>query len=386
MVDLIKAGRQETHAIAPEPGPAVALPEFAPLRDLIDKLGDIVARFDRDGRFVYLSASGGGFAGRDAADFVGRTHAELGFSGEESRRWVELIGRVYASGSAEEHEMPVDIGGSRRLYHWRLALEHGAADARHVVALGRDITESRHAELRLAAYSTRMQEMARRLVQAQENERYSIAADLHDLLGQNLTALGINLDIVRAELPDAPVQVLARLGRMKALVDETVESVRIALKDLRPHTLEEYGLAAALHAYANHFESDRNFNVTVSTRGPERRMDAAVELALFRIVQEAVANAERHSGARSARVDLANEPGLLRLLIEDAGRGFRTDVERRSRTRSLGLMLMQERADAAGAALLVDSAPGRGTRIVVEVSGKALESGRAEPGTGGRVA
>ena len=245
---------------------------------------------------------------------------------------------------------------------------------RSVVTVGRDITESRHAEMRLAAYSTRMQEMARRLVQAQETERYNIAADLHDLLGQNLTAIGINLDIVRSELPsDVPSRVSARLGRMKSLVDETIESVRIALKDLRPHTLEEYGLAAALHGYANHFESDRKFSVTVSTRGPERRMAAAVELALYRIVQEAVANAARHSGTQSAKVDLCNDPGRLRLLIEDAGRGFRTDVERRSRTRSLGLMLMQERADAVGAVLSVESAPGHGTRIVVEMTGKALD-------------
>lgn len=377
MVDLIKAGRQESRTLTPERVPAGMLHEPTHLRDLIDSLGDIVARFDPDGRFLYLNASGGAFAGRDAADFVGRTHAELGFSADECRGWRTVIGRVFACSGAEELEMPVDMGGSRRLYHWRLALEEGPAGApRQVVAVGRDITESRHAEMRLAAYSTRMQEMARRLVQAQENERYSIAADLHDLLGQNLTAIGINLDIVRAELPDAPAKVLARLGRMKALVDETVESVRIALKDLRPHTLEEYGLAAALHSYANYFESDRNFTVVVSTRGPERRMEPAVELALYRIVQEAVANAARHSGAQSASVCLSNEPGLLRLVVEDGGRGFRTDVERRTRTRSLGLMLMQERADAAGAALLVDSAPGRGTRIVVEVSGKALEHGR----------
>jgi signal transduction histidine kinase len=269
----------------------------------------------------------------------------------------------------------MDFSGNRRVFHWRVAPEVDQGGmVKSVVTVSRDITESRLAELRLAAYSIRMQEMARRLVQAHEDERYNIAGDLHDLLGQNLTALGINLDIVRSELPpEVPEHLTARLGRMKSLVDETIESVRTALKDLRPHTLEEYGLVAGLHSYAGHFCQDRQFVVAVTTRGHERRMAPEVELALFRIVQEAVANAARHSGAQSVRVELDSEADHLKLVIEDDGRGFRTDVERRSRTRSLGLMLMQERADAVGVMLTVDSSPGCGTRIVVEVSGKALQ-------------
>lgn len=345
------------------------------LHALIDNMGDAVGRFDRNCRYLYLSPSGARYAGMSPEHFIGKTHAELGFSPEECERWDSVIRRVLNTGIAEEHDIAVDYGGNRRIFHWRVAPEVDESGlVRSVVTVARDITESRHAELRLAAYSTRMQEMARRLVQAHEDERYSIAGDLHDLLGQNLTALGINLDIVRSELPPgAPEHLVTRLGRMKSLVDETIESVRTALKDLRPHTLEEYGLVAGLHSYASHFCRDRQFAVAVTTRGHERRMAPDVELALFRIVQEAVANAARHSGAQAVRVELSSEADRLRLVIEDDGRGFRTDVERRLRTRSLGLMLMQERADAVGVILTVDSSPGCGTRVVVDVSGKALE-------------
>jgi PAS domain S-box-containing protein len=348
------------------------------LRALIDNVGDIIGRFDRDCRYIYVSPSVARYTGQGPEHFIGKTHEELGFSLEERERWDSVIRRVMQSGVAEELELTADFGSNRRLFQWRVAPEiDDAGVVRSVVTVARDITESRHAELRLAAYSTRMQEMARRLVQAHEAERYNIAGDLHDLLGQNLTALGINLDIVRSELPaDVPAHLATRLARMKSLVDETIESVRIALKDLRPHTLEEYGLVAGLHSYANHFCNDRQFSVAVSTHGPERRMTPAVELALFRIVQEAVANAARHSGAPSVRVELNSETDRMRLVIEDDGRGFRTDVERRTRTRSLGLMLMQERADAAGVSLSVESSPGCGTRICVEVSGKALEWNR----------
>lgn len=348
------------------------------LRALIDHLGDIIGRFDRDCRYLYLSPSVTRYTGLSPEHFIGRTHAELGFSKEECELWDSVIRRVLQTGVAEEQELTVDFGSNRRLFQWRVAPEiDDSGVVRSVVTVARDITEGRHAELRLASYSTRMQEMARRLVQAHEAERYNIAGDLHDLLGQNLTALGINLDIVRSELPkDVPAHLTTRLARMKSLVDETIESVRTALKELRPHTLEEYGLVAGLHSYANHFCQDRQFSVAVTTQGPERRMTPAVELALFRIVQEAVANAARHSGAQSVRVELNSEADRLRLVIEDDGRGFRTDVERRTRTRSLGLMLMQERADAAGVALAVESSPGSGTRIVVEVTGKALEWNR----------
>ena len=108
-------------------------------------------------------------------------------------------------------------------------------------------------------------------------------------------------------------------------------------------------------------------------------MAAEVELALFRIVQEAVANASRHSGANAARVDLASEAGRIRLLVEDDGRGFRTDVERRVGTRSIGLMLMQERADAIGATLTIDSAPGAGTRVAVDVAVPGLQRANSAP-------
>jgi PAS domain S-box-containing protein len=356
------------------PAGADAHAEGEHLLALIENIGDIVGRFDRDCRYLYLSPSGASYAGKEANWFIGKTHAELGFPPEECQRWDSVIRRVLDSGIAEEQELAVDFAGNRRIFHWRVVPEiDKSGRVGSVVTVARDITESRHAELRLAAYSMRMQEMARRLVQAQEAERHNLAGDLHDLLGQNLTALGINLDIVRSELPStAPAHVTARLARMKALTDETIESVRIALKELHPHTLQEYGLVAAMHSYANHFHGDRQFTVTVSARGPERRMSPAVELALFRITQEAVANAARHSGAQAARVELTSEPARLSLIIEDDGRGFRTDVERRQRTRSLGLMLMQERADAAGVSLNVESSPGSGTRVVVEVTGKAL--------------
>ena len=276
-------------------------------RTLVENIGDIVGLFDRDCRYLYLSPSGARYAGREAESFIGKTHTELGFPPEVCGPWDEVIRRVFETGRTEELDLTIDFVVGRRVMHWRVSPDIGDdGQVRRVVTVARDMTESKQAARQLEAYSRRLQEMARRMVQAQEAERHSIAGDLHDLLGQNLTALGINIDIVRYELPKGTSpQIAVRMARMKAIVDETIESVRVALKELRPPSLDDYGLVAALHSFANHFTLDRQFSVAVSTRGPEMRMPADVELALFRIVQEAVANASRHSGANAARVDLA---------------------------------------------------------------------------------
>jgi len=346
-------------------------------RTLVENIGDIVGLFDRDCRYLYLSPSGARYSGIPAETFIGKTHAELGYPREVYEPWETVIRRVFETACAEEHDLTIDFPSGRRVMHWRVSPEM-AEDGwvKRVVTVARDMTESRQAARQLEAYSRRLQEMARRMVQAQEAERYEIAGDLHDLLGQNLTALGINLDIVRYELPESTSpQIVTRMVRMKAIVDETIESVRVALKELRPPSLDDYGLVAALHSFANHFTQDRQFSVAVGTRGPEARMAPEVELALFRIVQEAVANASRHSGANAVRVELESEPGRLRLVVQDDGRGFRTDVERRAGTRSIGLMLMQERADAIGANLIIESAPGTGTRVAVEMAVTGLQRG-----------
>jgi len=346
-------------------------------RAMVENIGDVVSLFDRNCRFLYLNQTGLRLAGMPAEAFIGKTHADVGFAPEAYEPWERIIRHVFETGLAEEHDFTVDFPCGRRLMHWRVSPDIGEdGRVRRVLTVARDMTESRQAARQLEAYSRRLQEMARRMVQAQEAERYEIAGDLHDLLGQNLTALGINLDIVRYELPEGTSpQIVTRMVRMKAIVDETIESVRVALKELRPPSLDDYGLVAALHSFANHFTQDRQFSVAVGTRGPEARMAPEVELALFRIVQEAVANASRHSGAKAVRVELESEPGRLRLVVQDDGRGFRTDVERRAGTRSIGLMLMQERADAIGANLIIESAPGTGTRVAVEMVVTGLQRG-----------
>jgi PAS domain S-box-containing protein len=206
-----------------------------------------------------------------------------------------------------------------------------------------------------------------RLAEAEEGERRRLARELHDRVGQSLTTLGINLNILRDLLsPESAAKVGPRLHDSLNLVAESVGNIRDVMAELRPPVLDDYGLPAALRWCGDQFE--RRTGLSTKVRGDELtpRPPQGVETALFRIAQEALTNVAKH--ARATQVTISLEGGLktIRLIIADDGIGFGPG-DRRSAAPGWGLPIMSERALAAGGSLRVDSTPGTGTRIVVEV-------------------
>ena len=347
-------------------------------RALVENIGDVVSRYDRDCRFLYVNPVCLRYTGKPPESFIGRTHEELGLT-PDGWRWDEVIRRVFDTGRPEEHKGVINLSKGSYTFNWRVFPEFGAdGKVRGVVSVARDVTEQEKIGQQLAQQSKRLRAVSRRLVEIQEAERRRLSGELHDLLGQNLTALGINLDIVRGELPSgANKSVSDRIISMRTIVGEMVDTVRMVLSDLRPASLDNYGLAGALHSYAQIFSDRTQFEVRIVTRGTEVQLEQDHALSLFRIVQEALQNSAKHSGADGALVELIGEPGIVRLIISDSGCGFRTDVERRGDYRGYGLILMQERADAIGASLRTESRPGEGTRVIVELAGANGDSSTA---------
>jgi len=208
---------------------------------------------------------------------------------------------------------------------------------------------------------------SRRLVTMQEAERRTLANGLHDLVGQKLTALNINLNIVKGLLtPGKQPQVNARLDESLQLVEETIESIRDVMVTLRPAVLDDYGLTSGLRWYAEQFTRRTGLPVVVTEAQPGCRASPTTEEALFRIAQEALANVAKHAHAQRATVAVDAAPERISLEVRDDGRGFDPDlILPPARESGWGLMIMRERAAAVGADLRIDSAPGRGTRIVV---------------------
>ena len=232
--------------------------------------------------------------------------------------------------------------------------------------------ELRDADAQARGYAADVRRLMDRLVATQESERRRVADDLHDLIGQNLTALGIDLTALRQRLrSDAEPGAGARIDAMRALVEKTIDAIRGVMTDLRPPALEEFGLAPALRWYVAEFSERTGMKASISAPAGDRRLPRDTELALFRIVQEALTNAAKHSEGGSVRVAITEEAGGIRLSVEDDGRGFANPVGARSARRGgWGLPAMRERAEAHGGTLRIEF-PGRGTRLIVEIPGPA---------------
>ena len=221
----------------------------------------------------------------------------------------------------------------------------------------------------ISKHRKQLRALAVRLTEAEENERQRLARELHDRVGQNLTALGINLNILRPRLSaETEAKVKERLEDSLRLVVEMAEDIRNVMADLRPPLLDEYGLFAALRWYGEQV-SNRTGIVTI-VQGEEitPRLPPVVETALFRIAQEALTNVAKHAQAKKVTLTLEAVTGGVRLTITDDGMGFdSTALSQSGEQPGWGLITMRERAEAVGGHLLIESKPGKGTRITVEV-------------------
>jgi PAS domain S-box-containing protein len=226
-----------------------------------------------------------------------------------------------------------------------------------------DVTEQKGAEAALRTAATNLQALTRRLVEAEEAERRRIARELHDRVGQNLSALNINLDIVQGRLEDPALK--RRLEDSLRLVDGTLQSIENVMADLRPALLDEYGLAAALDWYVQEYSQRTGIRVCVDALDSGGRLRPEAAVALFRIAQEALNNAAKHSSAKSITVTLEESANEMTLSVSDDGCGFDAAQAPRGRW---GMTTMRERAEAAGGRLSVDSSVGKGTTVRAAVA------------------
>ena len=238
----------------------------------------------------------------------------------------------------------------------------------------RDITQERWAQQELRRYADELRAVSRRLVEVQEAERRALANELHDLVGQKLTALNINLNILKGESPPSSMatRVGSRLEDSLKLVEETAETIRGVMTELRPPVLDDYGVGPALRWYARQFIHHTRVATTVVEHGPGRRLPRVTEEVLFRIAQEALANLAKYAQAQKVTISLDTSSQATRLTIADDGIGF--DPSARpppSGDHGWGLTVMRERAAAVGAELTIESAIGQGTRIIVTWRGDA---------------
>jgi signal transduction histidine kinase len=208
-----------------------------------------------------------------------------------------------------------------------------------------------------------LQQLSARLLEIEEEGRRQLSRELHDEIGQTLALLQIEISRVQGMLPAQPDAARERLLRARELAERTVQTIRNISLLLRPTLLDDLGLAPALHFQLEDFLRRSGIACEFVEEGISDHLPDVVKTCVYRAVQEALHNCEKHSGATSVRVAVRQLPDCLVAEIEDTGRGFVTGEPRKG----LGLLGLRERAVAAGGTLVIDSAPGQGTRIVLRI-------------------
>ena len=252
----------------------------------------------------------------------------------------------------------------------RIAEIFGTRIGNQNLVILQDITERKRAEEEIVRQSRQLRALAARLAEVEETGREHLARELHDQVCQSLTALGLTLTLLQTQMPrKTPAKLLGRMAGAVALVEQIGATLQDVMAELRPPMLNDYGLMSALRWYGTEFFDKTGISVDVQGQEAVPRLAAPVELALFRIVQEAMANVAKHARATGLVLTEAEDNGTVRLTIADNGIGFDQEKLGQPEGRHLwGLMTMSERAAAAGGRCRIESQPGRGTRVVVEVS------------------
>lgn len=208
------------------------------------------------------------------------------------------------------------------------------------------------------------EQLTRKLILAQEEEKKRIARELHDDTSPSLALLGLELDALTEKNTTLPPEVVWKLKAVKSKLDATQENIRHFSYELHPSILDRLGLEPALESLIDEVSSKSQFRISFKVTGIERELPDDVELALYRIAQEALNNVRKHSQATEAVVSLQYVPLKVILSIADNGTGFAPDAQFKG---GLGLSSMKERANLIEAKLRIESLVGRGTVVIVEV-------------------
>ncbi|MFC2091499.1 PAS domain S-box protein [Elusimicrobiota bacterium] len=232
-----------------------------------------------------------------------------------------------------------------------------------------DITARKSAEIELKKSRDQLRKLATQLQKTEELERKALSRELHDQVGQNLTALNINLNMLKNQISGGLAkEAKNRINDSMNLVENTVKSIRNIMGDLRPQELDDYGLSAALRWYIKRFQDRTAVSVNLKEGKKLSRLPASTESALFRIFQEALTNVAKHADASEVNLIIREDDGIFRFTIDDNGNGFDIGTDPNSKEEGgWGIINMKERALAIGADIDIKSEPGSGTNITLKV-------------------
>ena len=369
-IDGIVLALQEIHAVKSANEQLAKSANF--FRGIIDTVREPLLVLDHEQRVVDASRSFLRTFEVSLEQTVNRTLYELGDGQWNIPALRSLLERVLPEEQAvTDFELDHDyesIGHKTMLLNARRLVQPDQLQPMILLAI-EDITERRKAAKtrieneRLTSRREELRALNESLEKAREEERTRVARDLHDDIGQILTAVRMDLAWIGRHLPERESEVLGRIQGAAKLVSEGAQSVRKICAGLRPQILDDLGLVAAIEWQSSEFASRTGIPCQVSAPKDPLPLDNYRATALFRIFQECLTNVARHANAKSVRASLFSQADDLVLAVQDDGKGF----EESKTANSLGILGMRERAQAWGGYLEISSAYGKGTTVTVRV-------------------
>jgi PAS domain S-box-containing protein len=316
-----------------------------------------------DGTFILVNPAGQRLCGYTHEELIGNSAVRLGFyvDPEERRSIVADLRRnevVYGR----------EIRLRRKNGEVRDTLTSAALidfkDRKLILFQAIDITERKNAERALREHEKLLRELSAHHDSVREGERAHVAREIHDELGQALTALRMDLSVLTLKFGETTPQIREQVQELKGRVDAIIQVVRHVATSLRPAALD-LGIIPGVEWLVEEFRKRSGIRCTVSIADSDVALGEDRSIVLFRIVQESLTNVSRHASARNVQILLDHDAERIRLDVEDDGVGF--DVEAARRKKTFGLLGIQERVIMLRGELSIASAPGRGTRVSVSM-------------------
>lgn len=344
---------------------------------VVDQRGSIVHVNEAWNRFAQANGVAPSAVGPGCNYLEVCRHA-AGPDGETAAAFAASLGAVLRGERAECHcEYACHSGTEERWFVARVRRFPGEGSAPAVI-LHMDITERKRLEVSLVEARERAQRLSTQVLRAQEEERGALSRELHDDIGQVLTAAAINMERARGLCDESPVQGL--LGESIEELEQAVERVRELALALRPSLLDDLGLVPALEWFLEREAARAGAALDFRSDLGGREVPPDLATVCYRVAQEAMTNVLRHAKASEITARLEAEAGLLRFTLRDDGAGFEAEqaLAHHGSRMSLGLSSMRERATLVGGWVAIESAPGRGTVVTLELPLRADEAANGE--------
>ncbi|MFA6467850.1 MAG: PAS domain S-box protein [Bacteroidota bacterium] len=328
----------------------------------LENMTDAFVSLDMNWCYTFMNQSAGKIFNRDPKEIIGK-HIWTEFPegiGQPFQHAYERAMKDQQFIWMEEYYPPYDRWFENRIY----------PSGEGISIFFHDITIRKKLEIRLTETNQQLQDLTGYLQTSIEEERTRISRELHDDLGQTISALRIDLSMLQKTMmssADELIQETAKkeIPEMTKLIDGVVLAMRKIVRDLRPEALDTLGVIGGLQWQAEEFERRTKIRCTVSVPVHEITLDVKLSTTLFRVIQESLTNIMRHSRATQVNIQLSVTEQLLTLLIQDDGIGIKE--EEKQKAQSFGLLGMRERVRAIQGALTIDGAEGKGTTLIVTI-------------------